>query len=116
MARVASQVVEEAAHLRCEALVGGEQTHVLVEACRHWVVVARARVDVAAYAASLLADHQAQLRVRLEPDDPVHHVTPGLLEEACPSNVALLVEASLDLDEHHDLLASGGGAHEGIHD
>ena len=73
-------------------------------------------MDVAANAASLFSDHQAQLRVRLEPDNPVHNVTAGLLEEACPSNVALLVEARLDLDEHHDLLASGGGAHEGIHD
>ena len=46
--------------------------------------------------------------MRLEPDQPVDDVRAGPLQLARPDDVRLFVEASLDLDEDHDLLAAFG--------
>ena len=40
----------------------------------------------------------------------------GSLQLACPDDVGLLVEAGLDLDQHHDLLAPLGGPDERLDD
>ena len=52
------------------------------------------------------------LRVRLEADDAVHDVGARLLQLARPDDVVRLVEARLDLDQDHDLLAALGGGDE----
>ena len=43
-------------------------------------------------------------------------MTSRLLQQPCPADIALLVEARLDLDQDHDLLAGGCGADERVHD
>ena len=58
----------------------------------------------------------ASLRVRLQPDDAVDDVDAGFLEHAGPGDVRLLVEARLQLDQRHGLLAGLGGAHQRAHD
>ena len=60
----------------------------------------------------LLAHHEEDLGVRLQPDEPVHDVHARLFELAGPLHVGLLVEARLELDERHHLLARVRGAHE----
>ncbi len=52
----------------------------------------------------------------LEPDQAVHDVGAGLLQLAGPDDVVLLVEAGLDLDQDHDLLAALGGPDERLDD
>ena len=51
-----------------------------------------------------------------KPDDAVDDVAPGLLELARPTDVGLLVESRLDLDENEHLLAGFGSVDEGVHD
>ena len=47
--------------------------------------------------------------MRLESDVPVDHVHARLLKFARPPDVGLLIEAGLDLDHRHHLLAGLGG-------
>ena len=107
----AGQDVEEVRHVGAQLRPAREQSEVRVEAGGLRVVVAGADVDVAAEArGALAADDEGHLRMRLQPDEPVHDVGAGLLELAGPDDVRLLVEAGLDLDEDDDLLAALGGA------
>jgi len=80
------------------------------------VVVAGADVGVAAQGVALLADHQRQLAVGLQPDQAVDHMAAGLLQLAGPLDVGLLVEARLDLDQDQHLLAGLGGVDQRVHD
>lgn len=59
--------------------------------------------------ADLAAHHQRDLAVRLQPDQAVHHVHPGLFQLAGPFDVGLLVEPGFDLDQCHDLFSGLGG-------
>ena len=72
------------------------------------VVVAGPDVDVATKAGTFAPDDEADLGVGLQPDKAVDDVGPGLLQPSGPDDVGLLVEAGLDLDEDHDLLAPLG--------
>ncbi len=71
---------------------------------------------VVAQNAALLADHQGEFAVRLEPHEPVDDVHAGLLELACPADIRRLVESRLDLHERQHLLAGLGRLDEGLHD
>ena len=55
--------------------------------------------------ARLAADDQQRLGVGLQPGDAVDHVAAGVLQPPGPADVAGLVEAGLQLDQHGDLLA-----------
>ncbi len=101
----AGQVVEEVGHVGRDLLVGREQAEVLVEARRERVVVAGAEVDVAPQALRLPADDERHLRVDLQAREPVDDVHSCTLQGARPRDVAVLVEAGLELDEAHALLA-----------
>src|SRR5439155_21666870 len=90
------------------------EIHVAARGSR--VVVARTDVNVAAKDRPLATYHEGRLAVRLEPHEPVHHVCSGLLQLPGPDDVGLLVEARLDLDQDHDLLAALGGANERLND
>jgi len=54
-------------------------------------------MHVAAEPAILAADHHGDLAMRLDADQPVHHMDAGLLEGARPGDVGLLVHAGLQL-------------------
>ncbi len=114
--RVAGELVEEAGEVLADLVVGGEEAEVLVEPARLRVVVAGADVAVVAEPALLLADHEGELAVRLQPDEPVDDVHAGLLELPRPADVGLLVEARLDLDEGEHLLAGLGRVDERLDD
>ncbi len=62
------------------------------------------------------ANDERGLRVRLVAHDAVHHPGSRLLESVGPVDVALLVEAGLELHEDRNLLASVQGFEEGFHD
>ena len=83
---------------------------------RDAVVVARAEVHVAADALAFAAHDEHDLGVRLEADEPVHHVHALALEGLGPADVALFVEARLELEEDGHLLAVGGGLHQRVDD
>jgi hypothetical protein len=53
--------------------------------------------------------------VGLEAEQAVHHVHARALESSCPADVALFVEARLELDEGRDLLTQLGGALQRAH-
>ena len=108
----AGEVVEEVGDVGGDVLVGREDADVLVEARRDRVVVAGADVDVAAQPVALAADDERRLRVDLQVGEAVDDVDAGLLERAALLDVAALVEARLQLDEAHALLARLGGADE----
>ena len=52
----------------------------------------------------------------LEADQAVHDMRAGALQFARPDDVGLLVEAGLDLDQDHDLLATLGSTDERLDD
>ena len=54
------------------------------------------------------ADDQADLGMDLITAYAVNDVRAGLFEGACPTDVALLVEARRELDDHGDLLVAFG--------
>ena len=103
---IARELVEEAGEVFANGLARGEQAVVLIEASGLRVVVSGADVAVAAKRAALLANNERQFAVSLEPNNAVNNVNAGLLELASPGDVGLLVEASLDLNQRQDLLAS----------
>ena len=112
LARQAGQDVEQVRDVRADLRAAGQQPEVHVQAGRLRVVVAGPDVDVAAQAGALAPDDERGLAVRLEADQAVDDVRAGALQLAGPDDVRLLVEAGLDLDEDHDLLAAFGGADE----
>ena len=108
LARQPGQVVEQVRDVRPELRPAGQQAEVDIQPRRLRVVVAGPDVDVAAQPGALAPDDERRLRVRLEPDQPVHDVGPGALQLARPDDVGLFVEARLDLDQDDDLLAALG--------
>ncbi len=115
-ARVAGEAVEHVAGVGADLLVAGQQAEVGVEAGGDGVVVAGADVHVAADALALAAHHQGELGVRLEPDEAVDDVGAGRLQGLGPLDVALLVEARLELHQDGDLFAVVGGVQQRLHD
>ena len=73
-------------------------------------------MDVAAQAAGLAADDQADLGVGLEALHAVDDLGAGALEFVGPVEVAGLVEAGLELDERGDVLAVLRGLDQGVDD
>jgi len=65
-------------------------------------------MDVPADAVRLLAYHQRQLGMRLDPLHAVGDVSSRLLQLLAPADVGRLVEAGGDLDQDRDLLAAAG--------
>ena len=108
----ARQVVEHQVGVGADVVVGGEVAEVGVLLGRDAVVVARAEVRVAADAVALAAHDLERLAVRLEADEAVDHVGALALQRLGPADVALLVEARLELDEDGDVLAVGRRLHE----
>ena len=80
------------------------------------MVVAGAEVAVGAEALRLLADDQRHLGVGLEVDEAVDHLDAGPLQVARPADVALLVEARLQLDQGGHRLAGLGRLDQRRHD
>ena len=111
----AGQVVEEVGDVGGDVRPAREEAGVGVEARGARVVVAGADVHVAADAAVLAAHHERALGVRLERREAVHDVHAGALQRARPADVARLVEARLELDQHHGLLALLGRADQRRH-
>ena len=105
---VAGEVVEQLREVGAEIGIARQHAEVFVDGRGLRVVVAGADVAVAADAVGLLAHDEQDLGVRLQADEPVHDVRARLLEHAGPFDVGLLVEARLQLDERHDLLARFG--------
>ena len=62
----------------------------------------------------LPADDQRHLRVRLQAQEAVDDVDALAFQGAGPLDVALLVEAGLQLDQDRDLLALLAGLQEGL--
>ena len=61
-------------------------------------------MDVAREPIALAPDDERDLRVRLEAEEPVDDMHALVLERARPADVALLVEARLELHQHRHLL------------
>ena len=57
----------------------------------------------------LLVDDEQDFRVHLEPRDAVHNDDANVLEAVRPGNIALLIEARLELDENRDVLPGPRG-------
>ena len=113
---VAGDEVEDAGHVAPDHRVGAEEGKVGIDLGRHGVVVAGADMAVGGKLRPFPAHDQAELGVRLELDEAVHHVHAGALQIARPLDVGGLVEAGLELDHGGHLLAVLGGADEGADD
>ena len=101
----AGDEVEQVGDVGADVRVGGEEADVLVEARGRRVVVAGADVRVAPQPVALAADDERRLRVDLQIGEAVDDVHARLLERTRPLDVALLVEAGLELDDADALLA-----------
>ena len=99
------QMVEEIGHVRGDLGVGGEQSVILVASCGEGVVVAGAEVDIPAELPAFTSHDERRLCVDLEIWKPVDNMDAGLLEGARPTDVAVLIEACLELDQRHTLLS-----------
>ena len=102
----AGQEVEQLGEVRSELARGGQQTHVFIGRGGDRIVVPGPDVAVAGDSLALAAHHERDLPVRLEAHEAVDDVHAGLLEGTRPLDVRFFVEASLELDERHHLLAS----------
>ncbi len=71
---------------------------------------------VAAQSVRFLTNHKAQLAVRLQADDAVHHVHARAFELTCPRDVGVFVETCLDLNQGEHLLAGMGRVDERVDD
>ena len=80
------------------------------------MIVAGADVAVGGEIGAFPAHDQAQLGVRLELDEPVHHVHARAFQVARPADVGGLVEAGLELDHGGHRLAEIGRVLQGAHD
>ena len=109
----ARQQVEQVGDVGGDVVVGGEQAEVLVQAGGEGVVVAGADVGVPAQPAALAADDQRRLGVHLEVGEAVGDMRARLFQGSRPVDVAALVEAGLELDHAHALLALLGGPDQG---
>ena len=114
LAAVAGERVEQCGHVGCKVPVGSEQAEVLVDASRVGVEVAGADEAVVGDSPGLTPHHHRQLAVGLQTHDAVGHMHARALQDACPLDVGVLVEAGLQLDDHHDLLAALGSPDERI--
>src|SRR5215207_6253834 len=112
---VAGQVVEEVRAILREFEIVGKVRKVRVDPGRARIVVARAEVYVAPEASALAPDGEADLGMRLQPDDAVGDVDAPGLQLARPDDVRLLVETRLELDEHGDLRLLVARLREGLH-
>ncbi len=113
---VAGELVEHHGGVGAEIFVAGEIAEVGVLLRGDAVVVAGAEMHVAADTVAFAAHDEHDLGVRLEADEPVHHVHALALEGLGPADVALFVEARLELEEDGHLLAVGGGLHQRVDD
>ena len=114
--RAAGDGVEEERGVVAILRLAGEIGDVGVEPGGGLVVVAGAEVDVAAQVAGLAADDHADLGVGLEALHAIDDLRAGALEFVGAVEVAGLVEAGLEFDEHGDVLAVFRGLDEGVDD
>ena len=108
--------LEDVAHILDDALVGGQQTEITVDARRILVEVARSDVGIAPHAGALAPLDQDDFAVYLQVLDGIDDLDPLALQQVGVLDVLLLVEARLQLDEHRDLLAVFGGVDQRVDD
>ena len=60
-----------------------------------------------------LADDHADLGVGLQADQSIDHMHTHLLQFACPADIALLIEAGFELQQHGHLFAAFRGFQQG---
>ena len=108
--------LEDVAHILDDALVGGQQTEITVDARRILVEVARSDVGIAPHAGALAPLDQDDFTVYLQVLDGIDDLDPLALQQVGVLDVLLLVEARLQLDEHRDLLAVFGGVDQRVDD
>ena len=92
--------------------VACQQTNVLVQPRGLGIVIARADVSVATNAVGLLAHNQRGLGVGLESNHAVGHVHARVLQLSRPTNIARLVKARAQFNQHRNLLSTFGGLNE----
>ncbi len=113
--RIAGQIVEEGRRVRADFAVAGEQPHIGVEMRGRRVVIPRGQVQVTADLFAFAPHHQRYFRVDLHSGQTVHHMHALTFECARPFDVALFVEARLQLDDHRDLLSLPYGFQKRLH-
>ena len=96
--------------------ITGKEPDIRVQPCRLGVVIAGADVHVPSDAVNIAPHHQHRLGVRLEPRQSIRHVDAVVFHRARESDVVLLVEPRLQLDDHRHLLAGFGSFGERSHD
>ncbi len=109
------ELLEHRVRIGGQVRVGGQVADVGVEARALRVVVAGREMPVAAQPPGLAARDDEQLGMRLQADDAVHDLRADRLEALGPVDVRLLVEARLQLDDRHHLLAAARAVDQQVH-
>ena len=117
-ARAPGELVEQILHVRRQLFVGGEEGQIGVAFRGFGVEVPGADVHESAQPRSPPgAPHdERDLRVVLDAHEAMHHSTARLFQALGPPDVALFVEACLELDERHDVLPLFGGGDQCVDD
>ena len=110
--RITRDKVEELAGVAAQCWIAGKEREVGVNLRGLRVIIAGAKMGVGAQALRLAAHDEADLGVRLEVDEAVHHGSAGALQRLGDFEVRLFVEARLELDDGGDVLAGFGGGDE----
>lgn len=95
-------VIEDRRGILAEIRIAGEERQVGVNLGRDRVIISSTVVDVWTETAAFLTDDKRHLRVGFQFDEAVNDLHAGALQVPGPSNVALFVEAGLELDERGD--------------
>ena len=113
---VAGQVVEQLGRIGHEVGPCGEQADVGIDVGGRAVVVARRDMQIPADLVFLLSHDQADLAMGLQLLDAVHHMDAGVLQPGGPLDVAALIEACFQLDQHRHLFTALSRLDQTIHD
>src|SRR6185295_12415202 len=80
------------------------------------IVVAGPDVNVTPERVGFAANNQRELAMSLESNQPIDNVHTRAFEAPRPFDVALLIEAGLELDQHRDLLTAFACIDQRLHD
>ena len=114
--RTTGDGIEEHGGVGTVFLTGGEVGDVGVELGGGFVVVSRAKVDVAAEVSFFVARDKGDLGMGFESFDAVDDLNSGALEGFGAGEVTLFIEARFEFDEDGDLLATFCRTNEGTDD
>jgi len=105
----AGQAIEQVSSIGTDSGIGGEHAEVRVHPGRSRVIIPGAQVDIGSEAVLFPPHDHADLGMHLESGEAIDDMYPRSLKCPCPTDIVLLVEPGLELDQgcHHLTILPG---------